>query len=45
MESPGDEPRAIPYKQKGESNMILIVRFVMKFITIEVKISYPRKRR
>jgi len=25
--------------------MILFMRFVMKFITVEVKISYPRKRR
>lgn len=35
-----------PYaKPKGESNMILFMRFVMKYITVEVTISYPRKRR
>jgi hypothetical protein len=45
MESPGNGPGDLYTKQKGESNMILFVRFVMKYITVEVKISHPRKRR
>jgi len=40
-ESPGTA-RAIPNEAERR---ILFMRFVMKFITVEVKISRPRKRR
>ncbi len=39
--SPGGPLRS----RKEDQLMILIVRFVLKFITVEVKISRARKRR
>jgi len=43
MESPGIKPGRFRTEQKGESNMILFMRIVMQFITVEVKISSSKE--